>query len=121
MIADRLLEAELLLPVELVAERLAADQRQHIVEEAAGHTGVDEREDVRVVEPGGDLDLGQEPFVAEDGAELGAEDLEGDLAVVLEVGGEVDRGHPAGAELALDAVAVFQRGGEAERVCCHGD
>ena len=72
-----------------------------------------------MVEPGGDLDLGQEPLDAEHGAELGAEHLERDLAVVLEVGGEVDRGHAAGAELALDPVALLQRGGEAT-VVAHG-
>ena len=62
----------------------------------------------------------QEPLDAEDGAELGAEDLEGDLAVVLEVGGEEDRRHAAGAELALDAVALLERGGEATEVAHPG-
>ena len=52
------------------------------------------------------LDLAQEPLGADHGGELGLEDLDGDLAVVLEVLGEVDRGHAARAELALDAVAV---------------
>ena len=47
-----------------------------------------------------------------DGGEFGPQDLDGDLAVVLEVVGEIDRGHAAGAELALDAVAVGQGGRE---------
>ena len=113
---ERLLEAELVLAVELVAERLAAHERQHVVEEAAGLARVDQGEDVRVVEPRGDLDLGQEPLGAEHRAELGAEHLEGDLAIVLEVGGEVDGGHAAGAELALDPVALLKGGGEATDV-----
>ena len=117
---ERLLEAELLLAIELVAERLAADEGQHVEEEAVGLARVDQREDVRVVEPGGDLDLGEEPLGAEDGAELGAQDLERDFAIVLEVGGEVDRGHAAGAELALDAVAFFQGVGEAGGVVQDG-
>ena len=63
----------------------------------------------------------EEPLGAEHRAELGAEDLEGDLAIVLQVAGEVDDGHAAGAELALDDVAVVecgcdQRGG----VVAHG-
>ena len=62
-----------------------------------------------MLELGGDLDLAGEPLAAERGGELGAEDLHGDLAVVLEVLGEVDGGHAAGAELALDAVAVGER------------
>ena len=55
----------------------------------------------------------QEPVGAEDGGKLGLEDLERDLAVVLEVLGEVHRGHAALAELTLDAVAVGQGGDEA--------
>ena len=56
-----------------------------------------------------------EPLGAEHGGELGLEDLERDLAVVLEVLGEVDGGHAALAQLALDAVAVGEGGGEASR------
>ena len=73
-----------------------------------------------MVEPRGDLDLGQEPLDAEDGAELGPEHLERDLAVVLEIGGEEDRRHAAGAELALDPVALLERGGEASQVAHAG-
>ena len=46
---------------------------------------------------------------ADDGGELGAEHLEGDLPVVLEVVGEVDGRHAALAQLALDAVALVER------------
>ena len=42
-------------------------------------------------------------------AELGVEHLERDRAVVPEVLGEVDRGHAAAAELALERVAALQR------------
>ena len=41
-------------------------------------------------------------------AELGTQHLERDLAVVLRSCGQVHRGHPALAELALDPVAVSQ-------------
>ena len=50
---------------------------------------------------------------ADDGAQLRVEHLDGDLAAVLQVFGEIDRGHAALAELALEAVAVAERGGEA--------
>ena len=61
-----------------------------------------------MLEIGGELDLGQEPLGPDDGGQLGAEDLEGDLAVVAEVLGQVDGGHAAGADLPLDPVAVGQ-------------
>ena len=59
-----------------------------------------------MLQVGGDLDLGEEAVAADDGAELGMQDLDRDLAAVLQVLGEVDGGHAALAELALDAVAV---------------
>ena len=65
-----------------------------------------------MAESRGDADLIQEPVGAEDGGEFGAQHLERHVAVVLEVAGEVDGGHPAGAEFALDAVAIGERGGE---------
>ena len=69
-----------------------------------------------MLEVGGGLDLAQEALGADDGGEFGAEDLDGDGAIVLEVVREVDRGHAALAELALDAVAVGQcRGSDAFR------
>src|SRR3990172_1952540 len=57
-----------------------------------------------------DLDLPQEPLRAQQGRELGLQNLDRDLAVVLEVLGEVDSSHASAAELALKPVAVGQRG-----------
>ncbi len=57
-------------------------------------------------------DLGEEPLGADHGGQLRLQHLDRDLAVVLEVLGQVHRGHAAGPELALDAVAVGEGGGE---------
>jgi len=61
-----------------------------------------------MLETRGGLDLYDEAVGAEDGGELGLQHLERDPAVVLEVLGEVNGGHAAGAELALDAVAALE-------------
>ena len=61
-------------------------------------------------EPSGDLDLAQEALGADGGSELGAQDLERDGPIVPEVAGEIDGGHAAASELALDAVAIGQGG-----------
>ena len=61
-----------------------------------------------VLQAGGGLDLALEALGAEGRAQLGPQDLQRDPAVVLQVFGEVDRGHPAAAELALDPVALGQ-------------
>ena len=47
---------------------------------------------------------------AETCGKLGVENLQRDRAVVPEVVGEIDRGHSAAAELALEHVAVGQGG-----------
>ena len=63
-----------------------------------------------MLEPGGEPDLALEPLRAERRGQLRMQDLEGDGAVVPNVPGEVDRGHAAAPELALEAVAVAQGG-----------
>jgi hypothetical protein len=67
-----------------------------------------DRQDVGVLEPGGEADLALEALGAERGRELRQEDLEGDWAVVPEVLGQVDHSHAAPAELALDPVVIRQ-------------
>ena len=99
---------ELHLPGEPRAERLPLDVGHGVVEQPGGFARVMEREDVGVLQPGGGLDLALEALGAEGGAELGPQDLQRDPPAVLEVFGEVDRGHPAAAELALDPVALGQ-------------
>jgi hypothetical protein len=63
-----------------------------------------------MLEVGGGLDLLEEPLGADDRGELGAKHLDGDLAIVPLVVGQVDRGHAAGAELPLDRVAIGEGG-----------
>ena len=66
-----------------------------------------------MLEPCRDPDLADEPFGAERGSEFGTEDLYGDLALVLHVLGEVDRGHAPSTDFPLDGVAVDEGGLEA--------
>jgi hypothetical protein len=103
---DGLVDAELGVAVELASERLAVDERHDVVEEAVGGARIEQRQDMRVLQRRRGLDLDHEPLGAEDGGELRFQDLQRDVAVVLEVLGEIDRGHAALAELALDRVAV---------------
>src|SRR5205085_3481619 len=74
--------------------------------EAVGFPRIDERQDVRVLELRREADLSEKPLGTEDGGKLRAEHFERDGAVVLEISGEIDRGHPAAAELALDRVTT---------------
>jgi hypothetical protein len=109
----RLLDGKLVVAREAVAERLALDEGHDVVEEAVGGAGIVDREDVRMLQPRRHLDLAEEPVGPDGGGELGAEDLDGDGAAVLEVAGEVDGGHAAGPGLPLDGVGPLQRCREA--------
>ncbi len=53
------------------------------------------------------FDIGEESLSADHRSQLGFQDFEGDLALVLEVVGQVHRGHAALAQLTLDGVAAF--------------
>jgi hypothetical protein len=61
---------------------------------------------VRVLQVGRELDLGQEPFGADHGGQLGTQHLEGDAAVVPHVLSEVDGRHAAGPDLPVETIAV---------------
>ena len=65
------------------------------------------------------LDLLHESLGAEHRGELGLEHFDRNLAIVLEILGEIDRGHAARAELALDAVAARERNAQATLVGTH--
>jgi hypothetical protein len=93
-----------------LAQRAALEVGHHIIEEATRFTGVVQRQDVGVGEPGRDLDFLEESLHAEEGGEAGEEHLEGDLAAMLAVVGEVHRRHPAAAQHAAQRVALAQRG-----------
>src|SRR5438034_9509814 len=61
------------------------------------------------LERGRDLDLAQETLGTDRGAEIGSEHLDRHLTAVLQVVGEIDRGHSSLTQRALQAVAVGQR------------
>ena len=62
-----------------------------------------------MLQPGGDFDLAGEPFSANGHGEFRPEDLHRNFAMVLEVLSQIDRGHPAAAELSFERVAAGQR------------
>jgi len=79
---------------------------RHLPSELERVAAVVQRQDVGVGELGGDLDLAEEAVAAEGRGQLEAQNLQRHGAAELEISGEIDGGHPARAELALDGVAV---------------
>ena len=103
---QRSVNGKLLFPVETIAQRFAFDERHDIEEVAVGLAGVVQWQDVRMTQIRRDPDLGEKPLGAQHRTEFRFEHLDRHLAVVLEIVGEVHRRHPAGAELALDTIAI---------------
>jgi hypothetical protein len=67
---------------------------------------------VGVSQVGRDLDLPNEAFGAEARGKLGPEDLDGNVAVMLQVLGEIDGGHTAAPDLPFDLITVGKGLGE---------
>jgi hypothetical protein len=103
----RIVHGKLMLTVDAVAEGLALDVRHDVEQEAVGLAGIEQRQDVWMLEVGCDLDLGQKAFSPDNRSQFRLQDLEGHFAVVLEVVGQVDRGHAALAQFTLDGIAAF--------------
>lgn len=121
--ADGVVHRELTLTLQSCAQRLARDHGHHIVEEAVGLSRIEQRQNMGVLESRRGSDLGEKAFGAQHGAEVVVEHLDGHVARMAEVLGEIDRGHAALAELALDAVAIRDGGGKAAAGwghCCLG-
>ncbi len=107
-VTGRAVHRELLLAVKPVTQALALDERHHVVEQAVRFSRVVKRQDVRVLEPRGRLDLSEEPFSPYDSCQLRLQDLQGDVPLVPQVLDRIHRGHAALTQLSLDAVAAFQ-------------
>ncbi len=67
-----LVHREPLLPCQSAAQRFALDVGHHVVEQAVRLAGIDQHEDVGMLEFGGDPDLAQEAFVPQLRRQLGA-------------------------------------------------
>ena len=106
------LDWQLTFPPQPIPQALAFDVRHGVPQALASFTGVEHGQDVRVVEPGREADFPEEPLWAERSAELGMKHLERHRAVVLQVAGEENGGHPAASELTLDGVAAGDGGVE---------
>ena len=118
--SHRVVHRQLMLPRQPIPQALPFHVWHDVVDQPVRLAGVEQREDVWVLQIRRGLDLGQEPLGAEDGAQLRPQHLERDLPVVPQVVGEVDGGHAALPQLPLEAVAVGEGAGEAIRDLSHG-
>ena len=62
-----------------------------------------------MIQARGQLNLSKKALAAERFSEIGMQHFDRDFPIVLEVVGQVDGGHPARAELAVEAIAIGER------------
>src|SRR5687768_13211580 len=89
-------------------ERLALYEGHRVVEEPAGLATAQERDNVRMLEAGGELRLAPEPLDAYHFADLRTQHLEHDLSPERFLGGDEYARHPSTAELAVDGVGAAE-------------
>jgi hypothetical protein len=107
------LHRQLRLRIEQLAQRLSVHCGHHVEQNSVNLARIEERDDVGMVEPRGELDLAQKAIGTHRVRHVFTEHLERDVAAVLHVVREIHRRHPALPELALDAIAAGERGSEA--------
>jgi hypothetical protein len=107
--ADRIAHRQHAVSLELLTQGLAFHERHDVEEESSRLAGIVQRQDVGMRQLRDDLDLAREAVGTHGRGELGPEDLQRDLPIVLEVVGEVDGCHASLPDLTLDGVGVGER------------
>ena len=117
--AHGIVHTKLRFAIELGPKRFAVDERHHVEQKSVGRAAVEQRQNMRMLQRGGGLDLLHEPLGAEHGGQFRLEQLERHLALVLEIFAQIHRGHAAFAKVAENAVAAGEGGVEAVGVVAH--
>jgi hypothetical protein len=110
---DNFVHGHELLPVETLAERLPLDVGHHVIEETIDFARVVQRQNVRMIQSRGSLDLAQKAIGPQRSGKLGMQDLQRNETLVLAILREVDGSHAAAAELAVDGVCLGEGGAKA--------
>ena len=118
---ERIVHRQLRLALQPVAQRFALDERHDVIQRAGGIARIVDRQDVRVLQPRGKLDLAQETLAAERHRDLGAQRLQRDKPLVLDVARQIDQRHPSAAQLLIDDVAIGERGVQFCKGISHSD
>ncbi len=105
-------DGDLMLPPQPIGERLPIHIRHHVERHAIDLAGVEQWQDVGMLEVAGDLDLAGEAARPHDRCKVRLQYLDGDRAIELAVLREIHVGHPAASDRASDLVATGQRATE---------
>ncbi len=86
------------------AQRFTFDVRHHVPQQPVHAAGVEQGQDMRMLERRGDANLLQKSFCTYGSGQFFAQHLDGDEAMVPHVAREIDNGHAAVPDLAPDGV-----------------
>ena len=104
--AHGVVDWQLLFACEPIAQRLTIHEWHHVKQEAVYVAGIVQRQDVRMLQAGRGLDLGEKSFGAKRRREIGVQHLERHLAAVPEIAREIHGGHATRANFTLDVVSL---------------
>jgi hypothetical protein len=116
---DSLSDGQLTGSLQSRAQRLSFDARHRIIKQIVFRAGKEERDDVRMLQSRGQLDLAAEAADVEPGAELGRQNFDDDIAAERDFADNEDARHPA-AEVVDDFVAIAERTLEARGEITYG-
>ena len=97
------------LAVHAGAQRFAVNERHGVVQMLARETGVEQRHDVRMLQPRCEGDLALEAFGGKGGREFRRKHLDHDPSTERCFRRDKDTRHPAARQLALDRVLTAER------------
>src|SRR5688572_18045706 len=107
---ERVSQRELSLAVETIAQRYTLDEGRHVKELVARRSRIVERKNVGVRELTRDFDLTSETFRAHRLRELAVQQLQGDIAVMLDVASTIHDSGTAATDLFSNLVALREDG-----------
>jgi hypothetical protein len=108
---DRLRDREASFTLESMPQRFTIDHRHRIERSAIPHTGIEKRDDVRMLESRQYPDFLDESLRRDGIGDFGFQNFEGYEAIVLQLAGNVNAGHSSTTDLAEDLVARRRPGG----------
>ena len=112
-------EGERALPIHAVTQRLPFHARHDVVEDVVGTARVVQRDDADMVQLSADLDFTEEASRADGTGDLGTQDLDRHVTVVLEILRQIDGGHATATEPSSQLVAASEVPVQAGEVVGH--
>src|SRR5688500_675122 len=105
----RLAERDRTLAIETGAQRFSVDERHDEEHHARGLARIEQRQDMRMLQPRNESYFTNEAIIPRSRGELGEQHLDRDVPVMTDVAREIDRRHSAATKLTLDFVPAGER------------